>query len=114
MAAQQRRFDGFRREFNEERPHEVLGMKCPAELYSSSPRSLPDPVPETTYPGHYEVRRVRPDGEIRMQGRKLFVSQSLARQSVGLEEVDDGLWSLYFGPMLLGRYDRREQTLDLL
>lgn len=114
MAAQQRCFDGFRREFNEERPHEALEMKCPAELYSSSPRSHPDPAPEMTYPGHYEVRRVNPNGEIRMQGRKLFVSESLARQSLGLDEVDDGLWSIHFGPMLLGRYDRREETLDLL
>ena len=67
-----------------------------------------------TYPGHYEVRRVRAGGEIRVRGRQLFVSETLARQSLGLEEVDDGLWSVYFGPLLLGRYDQRDQTMDLL
>lgn len=114
MRSQQRAFDGFRKEFNEERPHESLGMRPPAELYEPSPRPLPAKTPEMDYPGHYEVRRVRSKGEVKWRGSVLYVSAALVGERVGFEETDEGLWSLCFGPLLLGRYDQREQSLDLL
>jgi Integrase core domain len=46
---QQERFDAFFREFNSERPHEALDMKCPAERYVASTRPY-DGLPELTYP----------------------------------------------------------------
>ena len=112
LAAQQPLFDAFRQEFNEERPHEALGQRPPAELYLPSPRRYPDRVPEVEYPGHYEVRTVRRDGCIRWQGLPLFVSEVLSRELVGLEEVDDGIWSLHFGPFLLARFDERDRRLE--
>jgi len=48
---QQARFDDFVNEFNRERPHEALGMKCPAEVYSASPSPY-NGLPEITYPMH--------------------------------------------------------------
>lgn len=114
MSRQQVCFDRFRQEYNELRPHESLDMKPPADLYTSKGRPYEKEVPEVTYPGHYEVRRVRQKGDIKWQGRRLFVSHSLERQSLGFEEIDEGLWSLYFGPVLLGRYDERDRCLDLL
>jgi hypothetical protein len=114
LRAQQRRFDRFRKEFNEERPHEALDMRPPSELYRPSPRPYPSKLPELPYPGHFEIRRVRPKGEIMWKGQYVFVSEVLARETVGLEEIDDGIWSLYFGSLLLGRYDQREENLDLL
>ncbi len=114
MQSQQRVFDHFRKEYNEQRPHESLQMRPPAELYTPSRRAYTQARPDVTYPGHYEVRRVRPKGDIKWRGSLLFVSKTLARQPVGLEETDDGLWSLYFGPLLLGRYDQRDQCLDLM
>ncbi len=114
LRRQQVCFDRFRQEYNELRPHESLGMRPPAEFYTPSHRPYPQQLPELTYPGHYEVRRVRPKGDIKWQGRQIFISETLQRQPVGLEEVDDGLWSLYFGSVLLGRYDERNQHLDLL
>ncbi len=112
LGAQQPLFDGFRQEYNEVRPHEALGQRPPAEIYQPSPRPYPDRVPELEYPGHYEVRQVRPDGCIRWQSRLLFVSEVLARESLGLEEVDDGIWSLHFGPHLLARFDERVRRLE--
>ncbi len=112
LRAQQRRFDAFRKEFNEERPHEALGMETPAERYQPSPRPYPDRVPEVEYPGHYEVRRVRTDGRIRWQGQFLFLSEVLVGESVGLEEIDDGIWSLSFGPLRLARFDQRDRRLQ--
>src|SRR3546814_2170921 len=48
---QQARFDSFVAEFNTERPHEALEMKCPAEVYSASIKPYLG-LPELTYPLH--------------------------------------------------------------
>lgn len=42
--AQQRAFDRFRREYNEERPHEALDMQTPAAVYTPSQRAYPPRV----------------------------------------------------------------------
>ena len=114
MRSQQRAFNRFRKEYNDERPHESLDMRPPAELYTPSSRPYPRKTPDVDYPGHYEVRRVRAKGEIKWRGDLLFVSETLVGERVGLEETDDGLWSLSFGPLLLGCYDERDQSMDLL
>lgn len=107
-AAQQARFDEFRQIRNQDRPHEALGQKTPAELYSTSPRPYPSKLIEPCYPGHFEVRYVRPAGEIKFRGRYLFLGEALRGEHVGLEEFDDGCWSLYFADFLLGRFDERD------
>jgi len=114
MRAQQRVFNRFRKEYNDERPHESLSMRPPAELYIPSERPYPPKTPAVEYPGHYEVRRVRANGDISWRSRLLFISETLGGEDVGLEETDEDLWSLYFGPILLGRYHERDQSLQLL
>jgi transposase InsO family protein len=111
LVRQQKRFDAFRLEFNTERPHEAIEMKRPAELYRPSPRLFPSVLPGIEYPGHFEVRRVSRNGGIRWKRGWLNVSHPLIDEHVGLEEVDDGIWDLYFGSMLLGRFDEREGKL---
>ena len=111
FGAQQRAFGCFRREYNDERPHEALEDRTPAELYSPSRRAYPHQVPEVEYPGHYEVRRVSSNGQIKWQGQMLFVSEVLAGEPVGLEETDDGIWSLNFASLLLARFDERQRQL---
>jgi putative transposase len=104
LEQQQQTFDAFRAEYSQERPHEGIGMRCPADLYVPSVRAMPSVLPEVSYPGHFEVRSVRPDGYIKWAGRQIFVSEVLHRERVGIEPVDEGLWSLYFGSCLLGRF----------
>jgi len=103
--SQQESFDRFRREYNEDRPHEALGQRPPSELYQASPRPYPERLPPPEYPGHYEVRSVHPGGEIKWQGRYLFLSEALGGERVGLEEYDDGLWAVYFAGYRLARFD---------
>jgi transposase InsO family protein len=110
-AGQQACFDHFRREYNEDRPHEALGQKPPQELYRPSPRSYPEQQPKSDYPGHYEVRSVHQGGEIRWQGRYLFLSEALGGERVGLEEYEDGLWAVYFAGHRLARFDQRDRKL---
>lgn len=108
---QQARFDAFRQTYNEERPHEALGQNPPASRYEASPRPYPERVVEPEYPGHYEVRSVHSQGYIKWRGGELFVSEALAGERVGLEETADGIWALFFGNVLLGRFDERERKL---
>jgi transposase InsO family protein len=109
--AQQRRFRTFCREYNELRPHESLGDRPPATLYQPSRRALPTRLPPLEYAGHMEVRRVSTEGTISWAGRPMFLTEVLGGEPVALEEVADGLWTLYFGAVILGRFDERTRTL---
>lgn len=108
MAAQQRRFDLFRVDFNDKRPHAGIGGAVPSSLYSRSSRPYPERVPSIEYPAHYETRAVRTDGRIKWKGTCLFLSEALVDERVGLEETGYGIWSIYFGSTLLALLDERE------
>jgi putative transposase len=109
---QQGRFDRFLREFNEERPHEALGQKCPASVYVPSPRAYPDRV-EVGYPETFAVRRVKGNGVFNWRGQVVFLGEALAREPVGLAEVSEGCWGVYFCRQALGIVDeRRRKVLD--
>jgi transposase InsO family protein len=103
---QQRRFDKFRRIFNEERPHEALGLDTPAKHYQPSPRIYSGRLREPEYPDDHQVRRVRSNGEIKWLGEKVFLSAALIGEPVGIQETDDGLHTVHFGPVFLGYLNR--------
>jgi putative transposase len=86
----------------------------PAEHYHRSARPYPERLPELEYPGHFEVRRVSSKGTITWRQQRLFLSESLVRTEVGLEEVEDGRWSIYLADTLLARYDERDGGLECL
>ena len=105
--AQQVRFNRFRHEYNDDRPHEALNQETPASHYRSSGRELPRQLAPLEYPGHFEVRLVSRNSGIRWKKRWVCVTHTLAGEYVGLEEVGDGLWDVYFGPLKLGRMNER-------
>lgn len=107
LQAQQVRFNRFRSEYNDERPHEALDQETPTSVYRPSTRPLPRQLAPLDYPGHFEVRLVSRNSGIRWKKRWVCVTHTLAGEYVGLEEVGDGLWDVYFGPLKLGRMDER-------
>jgi len=107
LARQQRLFHAFRREYNTERPHAALAGDPPAARYAPSFRAYPETLPPLTYPGHFVVKRVTNAGTIRFKDRLLFLANALKQHHVGLEERDDGVWSLYLGSVLIGTIDER-------
>ena len=109
--AQQRRFDAFRAEYNEVRPHQALGGETPASLWRASSRPYPARIASPTYPGHFEKRLVSNAGCFRFKSHVLFLSQALKQEWIGLEEIENGIWSLHFYDVLLARLDEREMTL---
>jgi putative transposase len=104
LAAQQRVFDAFRAEFNEERPHEALDQCTPASCYVTSPRRYMSRLTPLEYPAHCEVRRVSLNGGIRWHEHWVNVSHVLGGEYISFEEIDDALWQVSFGPVALGRF----------
>jgi len=111
LKEQQERFDCFRHEFNTERPHEGIGMQPPSDVYKPSFRSMPKKLPQVEYPSHFEVRLVSTNGGIRWHKKRVCVSHLLTGEYVGLEEVDNDLWNVYFGPVWLGRLCERTMKI---
>jgi hypothetical protein len=101
---QQASFDEWRRTFNEERPHEALGLKRPAELYQPSTRKYEGTPEDLAYP-KMEARRVGKRGIIHYAKETIFLSTALAGWSVGLEPCAEAKCNIHFGRLLLGQYD---------
>jgi hypothetical protein len=110
---QQARFDQFLSEFNTERPHEAIGMKVPAALYTPSSRPYQG-LPELDYPFHDRDILVTACGRIYMMRKKTNVSTVLASQRLGIKEVDDGIWLVSFIPYDLGYIDLEQRTLQTI
>jgi transposase InsO family protein len=109
---QQRKFEAFRREYNEERPHQALGQRKPREFYCRSPRRLPRKIATWKYPQGLCVKYVCRNGAIRWGARKwVVVSTTLAEKYIGLEEMAAGKWRVYYRDTLLGYLD--EQALRI-
>ena len=108
--AQQRRFTRFCAEYNHERPHEALDQAVPATRYQPSPRPLPRRLPPLEYPGHAEIRRVDSIGYASWR-QPLYVSAALAGEDIAFEEVDDGIWTVTFASIVLGRFDERHHRI---
>lgn len=111
LRAQQRAFDRFRHRYNDERPHEAIGGALPSELWTPSPREMPDRIAPPEYSGHLEVRRVSNCGTFRLNSRQPFLSNALADQHIGLEEINDGIWNIIYYKTLLGRIDERDGAI---
>jgi transposase InsO family protein len=94
----QSELDQWRRDFNEERPHEALGMRRPAEVYCRSKRMYTGTPDDLEYPG-METRRVQRHGQIGWNSQRIFISTALQGWSVGLEPCGEDYW------LLLGRIE---------
>jgi transposase InsO family protein len=110
---QQAKFDAFVHEFNTERPHQALAMKCPAEVYSPSTRPYQG-LPELNYPFHDRDIVVTACGRICLHRKKVNLSTVLAGQRLGIKEVDDGIWLVSFMHYDLGYIDLEQRTLQPL
>jgi putative transposase len=110
--AQQLKFEYFREEFNCQRPHEALDMRTPAACYAPSSRKMPHKLPPLEYPDRFEVRYVSANGGIRWNRQWVNVSHVCIGEYVGLEEIDDGVWNVYFGPLKLGRLPERHMRIE--
>jgi transposase InsO family protein len=113
LSAQQRAFDRFREIYNEERPHQALNGQTPASQYRPSNREYNGSrLPPFEYPGHYIIKRITNAGTLKLQGKLLYLSTALRQQLVGLEEVDDGVWSIWFCRHEVARVSERDWRIQ--
>ena len=94
----------WREQFNRERPHEALGMRCPAELYRDSARRYNGAEVQLSYPGMAR-RLVDKNGMLSWNQQKVFLTRSLAGWEVGLQRTEKGQLEVWFGRLLLGYLD---------
>lgn len=110
---QQSLFDDFIDEFNFERPHEALDMKCPSEIYIPSKRKY-EGIKPLDYPTHDKTVRVTHCGRICMGNKKINLSTVFSGQDVGVKEVTNGVWLVSFMEYDLGYFDLEDRKLTAL
>jgi putative transposase len=106
LQAQQQRFDRWRKEFNEERPHEALGMRRPAEVYQASARRLDEHIKPRLYELGTETQPVSAAGFIAINGGNCYVGESFAGVDVALERnPESGMLHVRYANVKLGSLD---------
>jgi putative transposase len=108
---QQARFDAFVERFNQERPHQALGMKVPADLYTRSPRVYRG-LEDLTYPFHDHTILVTHCGRICFKTQKVNLSHVFAGQNVGVTQVGERIWLVTFMQYDLGSFDDETCRLE--
>lgn len=114
LKAQQRAFDRFLRRYNEDRPHQALGMAVPDELHVPSTMRFVDLPPDPTYPPTWETRRASSSGHVAWNQQQIYVGPALRGELVGFRPVDAIRYELYFGPVLLGLFDPSRDKAGLI
>lgn len=112
LRAQQRKFNTFVHEYNFERPHAALELETPGAVHVSSRRQYKEKAAEWVYPPHFQVRQVCRNGALRWRSTKwVMIATSLIEKNVGLEEIGEGLWRVYFRQKMLGYFE--QETLRI-
>jgi len=87
--------DAFRYEYNYVRPHEALQMRTPHQIWQKSARPYQEQPPHWAYPRGSEVKEVDSIGQLRLDGRRYYISKALAGREVGLLEVEQRILVYY-------------------
>jgi putative transposase len=112
LRRQQEAFRKFEREYNQQRPHEALGNRTPGSVYVASARTYPARLPELVYPEGVVLRRISHNRYLKWSGERTFISEVLSRENVGLLEIDEDLFEVYYGPLLLGWLEGAEHVFE--
>ena len=107
----QNKFDVFKHDFNNDRPHESLNDQTPSEYYKKSNMLYVERPHPPEYGYDYRVRQVRLNGKIKFNNRLFFVTELLVGQSIGLKEIADGLWKIQYYFYTLGCLDLRKNKI---
>jgi putative transposase len=100
-SAQQQRGRKWQKHYNQQRPHESLGQRPPAEVYRKSRRKFQGERP-LRYLGADFVRKVRLKGEISFKGRRRFIGEAFSAHPIGLYKIEPGRYEVRFANLVLG------------
>jgi putative transposase len=106
LSRQQKAFNSFVEEYNFERPHEALKMNKPGAIYEKAKRVYTSRQTPMEYGPEYIVKPVRITGEISWKGKRVYISQVLAGERIGLLQLEDEeKWEIWYGFNKLGILD---------
>jgi transposase InsO family protein/transposase-like protein len=109
LKAQQRSLNHFVKEYNNIRPHEALAMKTPASVHSFSTRLFPEKITHFDYNPHFRVLKVTLNGAIRWKSYYwVYVSAALKGKYVGIEELGNGIWKVFYRNVFLGFFNQND------
>lgn len=111
LKKQEMKFKEFTNYYNFIRPHEALDQQTPGSIYVPSNRVWDGKLKSPEYPSEYVVRQVRQNGEIRWKGEMLYLGSVLSGEPLGLEEQDNDVWKVTYGPIILGFIDRTDRFM---
>jgi putative transposase len=96
--------------YNQERPHEALGQRVPAQVYRPSRRARAylEVLAPLKYPRRWEMRRVRNRGHIKWRGRLRFIGRAFVGQTLGLKCAGPYQWEVYLGRQIIGQLHARD------
>jgi len=107
----QSHFDLWRDMYNQERPHEALGMAVPSTRYQPSPTPFPESLPPIDYPLSDTIRQVDITGRISFRNRLFSVGKAFADQPVALRPIEiDGIFDVYFCQQKIDQISFREDN----
>jgi transposase InsO family protein len=114
LPACQKAFDEFRHVYNQERPHEALGLKPPISRYKPSARAYPESLPPIEYAPQDVVRKVSEPGQLRFQGRRIIVGKGLTGQQVAIRPtLEDGIYEIIYCATVVRRINLRNNQQEL-
>lgn len=105
LQEQQHVMDEWREEFNNERPHQALDGKRPADVYVKSELKYDPEIEDLEYPRGYVVRKVNDRGCMSFRSKRYFVGNPFAGYSIGIRMKKDGAQEVWFASCLLGELD---------
>jgi transposase InsO family protein len=109
LKSQQRKLNHFVKEYNQIRPHEALDMETPASVHEHSSRSFPERIRPYEYPSHMKVMNVTLNGAVRWKSYYwVYMSRGLGGKQVGIEEVGNGIWKVFYRNVFLGYFNENE------
>lgn len=108
---QQRAFNRFVNEFNNERPHEAPGQRTPASLYRCSPREYPAKIRLVEYDSDTLIRHIHTSGCMKWKGELIYVSENLIGEDIGLRRISDHEWEMRFSFHPLGIFDELKRKV---
>lgn len=103
--SQQRKFNTFKHDYNYELEHGGIDERSPSELFRPSNNTWPGKAKEFEYPSHFEVRKVSANGGFRWEHDRIPLTTTLEGEYVGLEEIDDGIWKVFYRDFYLGIFN---------
>ena len=107
IAEQQRYFDNFRWTYNTQRPHQALDNQVPADVYVPSVKRFPAKVKDPRYDDKLFPERLGTRGRLHFMGVSDYITPLLAKELVGLLQIQPTVWEVYFGTHYLGFWNRK-------